>query len=203
MFNVVINNEQYDEYLAQKNKIKELEARNNFLKEQYDQLNEKLLDAIKKCDTLEKQVDYRKMQFESTYEHYQQALSEKAALIKERDRFTERNKFLEKEHAEISELNLKQGKTIINQDKMIETLQAKIADYDNMDRRFKELIDEISNLREQIGKARNELESIKNKTKEPVCDDLEEAYSPDNNTVIKIKNLYVTNNHFTEEDKDD
>ena len=41
MFNVIINSEQYDEFMAQKEKIKELEARNEFLKEQYDQLNEK------------------------------------------------------------------------------------------------------------------------------------------------------------------
>jgi ribosome-associated toxin RatA of RatAB toxin-antitoxin module len=63
MFNVVVNNEQYDEYLTQKEKIKELEAR------------------IKETDVLKAQIDY-------LYEHYQQALSDKAALIKERDQLT-------------------------------------------------------------------------------------------------------------------
>lgn len=50
---------------------------------------------------------------------------------------------------------------------------------------------------------------LKAKIKEPVgmvainpCRDLEEAYSPDSNTIIKVKNLYITNNYFSEEDKD-
>jgi hypothetical protein len=33
------------------------------------------------------------------------------------------------------------------------------------------------------------------------CCDLEEAYPPYSNTIINIKNLYLTNNYFSEEDK--
>jgi regulator of replication initiation timing len=111
MFNVVINNEQYDEYLAQKEKIKELENWNHFLSEDLKKQRDKNAAQIKECDEL---------------------------------------------HIENN-------------------------------------------------KIRKEL-----KSKEPIatitinpCRDLEEAYSPDSNTIINIKNLYLTNNYFSEEDKDD
>lgn len=179
MFNVIINSEQYDEFMAQKEKIKALEARikdvdemqsqikelenwNDFLlkdlqkqrdkneaqKEKFDLFYADYLDAIKKCDALENQVDDWKMRFESTYENYTKALSEKAAIIKERD----------------------------------------------------ELKMSINDLRAN-GK------ELKAKIKEPVgmikinhCRDWEDVYSPDRNTNTKIENLYITNNYFSEED---
>lgn len=239
MFNVTINNEQYDEFMAQKDKIKDLEMRNEFLRGKFDDLYEENVDRIKKCDTLEKQVDDWKMQFESAYEHYQQALSEKVALIKERDRLKERNKFLEKEYAEISELNLKQGEAIIedkgliaNQDKMIETLI--------MDIRFKEIVTENYRLRMSNNdlKANNktlkkeneklinrlhdyesQIAELAEKATNPdyakflemakkfqesnvgILTELEEATQPERNVTI-IENLYLTNNYFSEEDKD-
>jgi translation elongation factor P/translation initiation factor 5A len=119
MFNVVINNEQYDEYLTQKEKIKELEAR------------------IKETDVLKARID-------SLYEDYQQALSDKAALIKERWK----------------------------------------------------LLNENNKIREEL-KSKESIDTITINT----CRDLEEAYSPDSNTTINIKNLYLTNNYFSEEDE--
>ena len=60
MFNVVINNEQYDEYLAQKARIKELEARNEFLKTQYDQLNSLHQEALSEKAVLKDENDVYK-----------------------------------------------------------------------------------------------------------------------------------------------
>lgn len=128
MFNVIINSEQYDEFMTQKEKIKELETK---------------LDSV--------------------YKDYTSVLSDKAALIKERD--------------EYKDLYMKQ--TI-----------------------------KTNELRFENDKVLNELESVKSKIKEPVATitinpyrDSEEAYSPDSNMNVKIENLYLTNNYFSEEDK--
>lgn len=161
MFNVIINGEQYDEFMAQKEKIKELEARNEFLKEQYDQLNEKFQANSNHYQGLYEElvqtVHEKEKTLKSLYKNYQQVLSDKAALIKERD-----------------------------------GLENKVI-------RFKELVTENYRLKMSINDLRANNKELKAKIKESVgtitinpCLDLGEAYSPDSNTIINIKNLYLT-----------
>ena len=186
MFNVAINNEQYNEYLAQKEKIKELEARNEFLKTQYDQFNEMHQETLSEkavlkdendvykneIKELEARNEFLKTQYDqlnekinalqlihsSLYDDYQQALSDKTALIKERDRLTN--------------VVHKQGCDIVN-------LRAKIYDLEG-------------NNKEPVGMI-----------KINPYRDWADVYSPDNNRNINIENLYITNNYFSEEDEND
>jgi hypothetical protein len=148
MFNVVINNEQYDEYLTQKETIKELEAR------------------IKETDVLKAQIDF-------LYKEYQQALSDEAAIIKERDDLLIEN----------------------------EELRNKVI-------RFKELVTENYRLKMSVNDLKEHNKELKAKIKEPVGmvkidldRDWKGVYPPDRNTNIKIENLYITNNYFSEEDE--
>lgn len=179
MFNVIINSEQYDEFMAQKEKIKELEARNEFLKEQYDQLNEKCQANSNHYQGLYEElvqtVHENDKERELLYKNYQQAVSDKAALIKKRN------------------------------DLLIENDELK-----NKVTRFGELVSENYRLRQSIVDLKANNKELKAKIKEPVatitinhCRDLEDAYSLDSNTTVKIENLYLTNNYFSEEDERD
>lgn len=155
MINITMDQEQYDEYVAQKNKIKDLEELVDYYRRKAIAADGMHHHECIKNHELEVRNESLKESLDSIYKNYQQALSDKAALIEERDRL----------------------------------------------------------------KAENH--DLKAKIKEPVatikinpCRDLEKVYPPasillrnkklrtyDGNSSIKVENLYITNNYFSEEDK--
>jgi hypothetical protein len=176
MYNVIISKEEFDEFEAKKEKIKELEA----LVDSYRRINE--LESIKEAD--------------------------KAALIKENDRLTN---VVHKQGTDIIDLRTtiyetaKQNEAII---KERDELRIKNDELKNKVIRFKELVTENYRLKMSVNDLKEHNKELKAKIKEPVgmvkidCDrDWKDVYPPDRNTNIKIENLYITNNYFSEEDE--
>ena len=232
MFNVVINNEQYDEYLAQKARIKELETRNEFLKTQYDQLNSLHQEALSEKAVLKdendrflkkaKQVESSdgickklmkengelkekikaleasnvllKGDLESTYGNYQQSLSVKAALIKERNELINEREELKNTNIRFKMSNNDLGENNKELKKENEKLINRLHDYE-------------SQIAEMSEKAINPdyvkfLEMVKKFQEYIVAVHLDvlEEFQPACN--LNIENLYITNNYFSEEDED-
>lgn len=249
MFNVVINNEQYDEYLAQKARIKELEARNEFLKTQYDQLNSLHQEALSEKSVLKDENDVYKNEIKDlkdlvdTYrqkaitangmyhrehiknheradmnekikaleasnallkDNYQQSLSVKAALIKERNELINERSELYIENEALKNKNIR-FKELVTENYRLKMSNNDLKENNKkLKEQNKALKDGIAEMAE---KATNPdyvkfLEAVKKFQEYNVAAHLDvlEEFQPACN--LNIENLYITNNYFSEEDED-
>ena len=165
MFNVVINNEQYDEFLGQKDTIKELK----------------------------KQVDYWKEEFDSLYDNYQQALSEKKVLKDENDKLLEKAKQVEASDG-ICEKLMKENGELKEKIKMLEASNALLKG--NLESTYGNYKQALS-VKEALIKERNELINVRGK----LYDELENTNIRFKELVTDNYRLKMSNNGFKENNK--
>lgn len=201
MFNVVINNEQYDEYLAQKEKIKELETLLESVYKNYQSALSDKVALIEECNNLR----IKNNELENKDIRFKEIVTENYRLRMSNNDLKENSKALKAE----KEALLCECAQLESIKEAAEEKAALIKERDRLTNVVHKQGSDIISLRAKINDLNEQNKELKAKIKEPVasiainpCRDSDEAYSLDSNRNINIENLYITNNYFSKEDED-